>query len=242
MKPGFLKIAEIDVHVAEEVIDSGVNAGQSRAGLWFQQALNVLNRRGSDYADIGEDGKIGNASIGAFQALRRRRGELAARGLMLKALNGLQFWRTIIRWRRTARNSRISWSAGRRAHRGDRLMFSLLSLTALGPLAAFALASVLTKGKTLHWLLDFIEWLFDRPVRARPVPGNRCRCRLDPRRSIDSARDKWRTAAEQERDAHEETKACVSAAAAGRRRSSRIQPRRRRSEMAGAISGGSPCE
>lgn len=91
VKPGFLAIAEIDVHVAEEVIDSGVNAGQSRAGLWFQQALNVLNRRGSDYADIGEDGKIGKASIGAFQALRRRRGELAARRLMLKALNGLQF-------------------------------------------------------------------------------------------------------------------------------------------------------
>lgn len=91
VKPGFLAIAEIDVHVAEEVIDSGVNAGQARAGLWFQQALNVLNRRGADYADIGEDGKIGKASIGAFQALRRRRGELVARRLMLKALNGLQF-------------------------------------------------------------------------------------------------------------------------------------------------------
>lgn len=91
VKPGFLAIAEIDVHVAEEVIDSGVNAGQSRAGLWFQQALNVLNRRGADYADIGEDGKVGKASIAAFQALRRRRGEVVARRLMLKALNGLQF-------------------------------------------------------------------------------------------------------------------------------------------------------
>lgn len=91
VKPGFLAIAEIDVHVAEEVIDSGVNAGQARAGLWFQQALNVLNRRGVDYADIGEDGKVGKVSIAAFQALRRRRGELVARRLMLKALNGLQF-------------------------------------------------------------------------------------------------------------------------------------------------------
>lgn len=90
-KPGFLSIAEIDPHVAEEVIDSGVNAGQSRAGLWFQQALNVLNRRGADYADVTEDGKIGPRTIAAFQALRRKRGEVVARRLMLRALNGLQF-------------------------------------------------------------------------------------------------------------------------------------------------------
>lgn len=90
-KPGFLPIAEIDPMVAEEVIDTGVNAGQARAGLWFQQALNVLNRRGVDYADIGEDGKIGPRSIAAFQALRRKRGEAMARRLMLRALNGLQF-------------------------------------------------------------------------------------------------------------------------------------------------------
>lgn len=90
-KPGFLGVAEIDPIIAEELIDSGVNAGQARAGLWFQQALNVLNRRGVDYADIGEDGKIGKQSISAFQALRRKRGEVAARRLMLRALNGLQF-------------------------------------------------------------------------------------------------------------------------------------------------------
>ncbi|ENY81921.1 glycoside hydrolase family 108 protein [Sphingopyxis sp. MC1] len=91
VKPGFLGIAEIDPAVAEEVIDSGVNAGQKRAALWFQQALNVLNRRGVDYADIAEDGIIGRGSIAAFQALRRKRGDSGARRLMLRALNGLQF-------------------------------------------------------------------------------------------------------------------------------------------------------
>lgn len=90
-KPGFLGIAEIDPLVAEEVIDSGVNAGQRRAALWFQKSLNVLNRRGIDYRDIAEDGVIGKGSIAAFQALRRKRGEAQARSLMLKALNGLQF-------------------------------------------------------------------------------------------------------------------------------------------------------
>jgi len=90
-KPGFLGIAEIDPFVAEEVIDSGVNAGQARAALWFQLALNVLNRRAVDYADVVEDGKIGPKTLSAFQALRRKRGAEKARQLMLKALNGLQF-------------------------------------------------------------------------------------------------------------------------------------------------------
>ena len=95
-------------------------------------------------------------------------------------------------------------------------MFSLLSLTTLGPLAAFVLVTVLTKGKTLHWLLDFVEWLFDRPVRALvlflvivAVVG------WWRAASIDSSRDAWRTATEQERAAHEETKARVAAAAQG---------------------------
>jgi len=90
-KPGFLGIAEIDPQVAEEVIDSGVNAGQARAGLWFQQALNVLNRRAADYPDVVEDGKVGPKTLSSFQALRRKRGTAKARQLMLKALNGLQF-------------------------------------------------------------------------------------------------------------------------------------------------------
>lgn len=88
-KPGFLAIAEIDPVVAEEVIDSGVNVGQRRAAQWFQQALNVLNRRGRDYPDIADDGAIGPATLAAFRALRRRRAN--ARSLMLKALNGLQY-------------------------------------------------------------------------------------------------------------------------------------------------------
>ena len=90
-QPGFLPIAEIDPLVAEEVIDSGVNAGQKRAALWFQQSLNVLNRRGVDYADVVEDGAVGKGTLAAFQALRRKRGEQGARRLMLRCLNGLQF-------------------------------------------------------------------------------------------------------------------------------------------------------
>ena len=95
-------------------------------------------------------------------------------------------------------------------------MFSLFSLATLGPLAGFVILTVLLKGKPLHWLLDFIEWLFERPVRAlvlalvvvAAIGWIRAA-------SIESSRDKWRTAAEAERDAHEETKARIAAAARG---------------------------
>lgn len=91
VKPGFLPIAEIDPIVAEEVIDSGVNAGQRRAALWFQQSLNVLNRRQKDYADVVEDGRVGPNTIAAYRALIRKRGMVMAGRLMLRSLNGLQF-------------------------------------------------------------------------------------------------------------------------------------------------------
>lgn len=90
-KPKFSGIADRDPLVAEEVIDSGVNAGQSRAAKWFQESLNVLNRRQRDYRDLLVDGDIGPASLGAFEALRRKRGPAKARQLLLKCLNGLQF-------------------------------------------------------------------------------------------------------------------------------------------------------
>lgn len=90
-KPGFLGIAEIDPLVAEEVIDSGVNTGQSRAAEWFQTALNLFNRRGTDYADVSVDGKIGAASLAAFRALIAKRGQVTARELIIDALDGLQF-------------------------------------------------------------------------------------------------------------------------------------------------------
>lgn len=97
-------------------------------------------------------------------------------------------------------------------------MFSMLSLATLGPLAAFVIATVLLKGKPLHWLLDLVEWLFDRPVRALvlflavlAVAG------WWSAHSIDRSRDALRLAVQAERDAHEETKARVEAAAQGAR-------------------------
>lgn len=90
-KPGFLGIAEIDLAVAEEVVDSGVNCGQDRAAKWYQTALNLFNRRGADYPDIKVDGDIGAKTLAAHRGLIAKRGAAVARDLMIDALDGLQF-------------------------------------------------------------------------------------------------------------------------------------------------------
>lgn len=91
VKPGFLPVAETDLVVGEELIDSGVNAGPARSAKWFQQSLNILNRRQRDYSDIAVDGDIGPATMRAFQALRQKRGYHTRQILMKRCLDGLQF-------------------------------------------------------------------------------------------------------------------------------------------------------
>lgn len=64
-------------------------------GRWLQRALNVLNRNGADYADIGVDNAIGNGTIGALRSLIRVRGKAVAEEVVLKVLNGLQVARYV---------------------------------------------------------------------------------------------------------------------------------------------------
>lgn len=87
--PNFDDVALIDEKVAEELIDTGVNAGQDRAAKWFQMALNGLNDRERDYKDIAVDGDLGPASMGAFRAFKKRRG-VDATHIMLAALDAFQ--------------------------------------------------------------------------------------------------------------------------------------------------------
>lgn len=88
-KPGLYLIAPMSERVAEELLDTGVNAGTGTAGMFFQRALNVLNRGGADYADIKVDGAIGPATAKAYASYRKRNGALAEER-MLKALNCMQ--------------------------------------------------------------------------------------------------------------------------------------------------------
>ena len=79
-------LAALSERVAEEVVDTGVNCGPSRAGRFLQRALNVFNKRAKLYPDLKVDGNIGPATIKAL------RGYLATRDedTLVKALNCLQ--------------------------------------------------------------------------------------------------------------------------------------------------------
>lgn len=89
-KPGYMPLIELDPRVAEEVIDSAVNAGPGRASRWLQQSLNHFNGRGRDYPDITEDGQVGPGTIAAVRALQKRRGKVLACQLLIKALDAKQ--------------------------------------------------------------------------------------------------------------------------------------------------------
>jgi lysozyme family protein len=56
-----------DQEIAEEMFDTGVNMGVSRAATFLQDALNVLNKNGSIYPDIVVDGKAGAKTLDAVK-------------------------------------------------------------------------------------------------------------------------------------------------------------------------------
>lgn len=89
-RPGFEPVVALSLPVGEELVDSGVNAGPAVASRWFQTALNSLNRRQKDYADIPVDGKVGPATVAAFQRLRAVRGTPASCRMLVKLMDGQQ--------------------------------------------------------------------------------------------------------------------------------------------------------
>ncbi|QDH83757.1 hypothetical protein Axy04_066 [Achromobacter phage vB_AxyP_19-32_Axy04] len=88
--PGFDLMIPLSPAVAEKLVDAGVNTGTSRAGKWFQDALNSASRGGKDYLKITSDGKVGPATIQAYQALQKKRGAVVACKMVIKMLDGKQ--------------------------------------------------------------------------------------------------------------------------------------------------------
>lgn len=88
--PGFDKLVLISPAVAHKLIDAGVNVGTARVSFWFQEALNAYSRGGMDYPQIRPDGIIGTRTIETYKLLQKKRGEVTACTLMLKALDGYQ--------------------------------------------------------------------------------------------------------------------------------------------------------
>lgn len=82
-------LAEWDHRLAEEVFDTAVNMGTSKAITFLQRSLAVLNRQGDDYQDIRVDGLWGPNTRGALDAFLAKRGDRGVE-VLLRVLNGLQ--------------------------------------------------------------------------------------------------------------------------------------------------------
>jgi lysozyme family protein len=87
--PGFMQIAAINLAIAEELVDSGVNCGPSRPGPWLQRTLNVLNREQKQFPDLVVDGVLGPATHAALWRVLRQRGK-DGETVIVKTLNCLQ--------------------------------------------------------------------------------------------------------------------------------------------------------
>lgn len=88
-KSGLYLVAPMSRRIAEELLDTGVNAGTGTAGTFLQRALNVSNRQGADYPDLKVDGAIGPGTAAVLSAYLKRNGAVSEARL-LKILNCLQ--------------------------------------------------------------------------------------------------------------------------------------------------------
>jgi len=55
--------------LADEIFDTSVNMGPSRAAIFLQESMNVLNNGGTRWPDIHEDGHIGPETLSVMRRL-----------------------------------------------------------------------------------------------------------------------------------------------------------------------------
>ena len=82
-------VAEVSVELAQELFDTGFNAGTRKAGTFLQRSLNALNRRGKEYDDIVVDGAPGEKTLNALRAYAAKR-KVEGLHVLLVLLNSLQ--------------------------------------------------------------------------------------------------------------------------------------------------------
>lgn len=85
----FDKVHHVSAIIGGEVIDTGVNMGQTIAAKFLQRWLNAYNNKQAYYPDVAVDGLVGPATIkalNAYLAKRGKEGEL----VLWKSLNSSQ--------------------------------------------------------------------------------------------------------------------------------------------------------
>lgn len=88
-EPGLGPVQALAPALAAELFDTGVNMGPGVAASFLQRALNALNRRQHDYADVAPTRRIDAATIAALTAFLNRRGQGGER-VLVKAVEALQ--------------------------------------------------------------------------------------------------------------------------------------------------------
>lgn len=103
---GYQNIMSLSEQVAEELIDTAVNMGESWAGRFLQESLNAFNNEQKHYPDITVDGQVGPATVRTFRKfleIRKTEGEV----VMMRALNCLQGARYISLSQNYSKNERF---------------------------------------------------------------------------------------------------------------------------------------
>ena len=78
-----------DQTIANEMFDTSVNIGISRAVKFLQKSLNCLNRNGKLYSDIIEDGDFGQNTFQAYKSLPTKDHEILFK--MMNVLQGMHY-------------------------------------------------------------------------------------------------------------------------------------------------------
>lgn len=89
-QPRFCDVADINLALAEELFDTGVNMGTTTAGRFLQRALNTLNKEGKAWPDVLVDGAVGAMTLAALRAFLAQRGVPAGVSVLLRMLNAQQ--------------------------------------------------------------------------------------------------------------------------------------------------------
>jgi|WetSurSiteA1Bulk_404760.scaffolds.fasta_scaffold00918_12 lysozyme family protein len=79
-----------DQELAEEMFDTGVNMGISRAAKFLQEGMNYLNKNGELYSDVDVDGKIGDDTMAGLAFLEQN-GDIPVLYKIINILQGMHY-------------------------------------------------------------------------------------------------------------------------------------------------------
>lgn len=113
-EPNFDKVAAINLEIAEELIDTGVNMGPKRAAEFLQRWLNGFNVGNRLGGDLFVDGSIGPQTLYMLRDFLGWRGKAGATAL-LRGLNSAQASRylEITESNKTQREFLFGWISNR---------------------------------------------------------------------------------------------------------------------------------